>query len=271
MMFGGATPWPPPRQRQLLRACFHVDTNKAFDLSNRWFDRFDLNDVSYPEHRLLVRLLARFPELEIEPTAASRISGLQRQLWVRGNMNLKLAKPALDTLDEFGVLWVLTGAVQWFVQSGVMARETADIVEITVPEKARSTALHLLAQNGWRNEYTAPDAAAGPVFTRFSKGSGAIKLSKANPLFTYAPGQLEQLWHNKITQDHDIGRFFLPDAAASLAMALGRTHPKYGQDDQWVFDLFSQSSDPKSLLQSGAAPTKILRKISRALHSAFYR
>ncbi|MCF6306086.1 MAG: hypothetical protein L3J33_12040 [Rhodobacteraceae bacterium] len=248
MIFGGAIPWPPARQRQLLRACFHVDTGKAFDLSNRWFDRFNLNDVTYPEHRLLVRLLARFPELEIEPTAASRIAGLQRQLWVRGNMNLKAAKPALDTFDDFGILWVLSGAAQWFVQLGSIAHETADIVEIIVPEQARSTALHLLVQNGWRSEYTVPDAAAGPVFTRLSKGSGAIRLGKASPLFTYAPDQLEQLWDNRITQDHDIGRFFLPDVAASVAMAFGRTHPKYGQDDQWVFDLFSQDSDPKSLL-----------------------
>ncbi len=88
----------PSRQHKLLRDCFHVDSAKARNMADRWFNRFDLNYAAYPEHRLLVRLLARFPALSLAPTTTSRIAGLNRQLWVRGNMNLKTAMPARDTL-----------------------------------------------------------------------------------------------------------------------------------------------------------------------------
>lgn len=271
MIFGGLKPWETPRQHHLLRACFHVEAAKAEALATQWFAQFALNDASYPEHRLLVRLLSRFPDLELAPTTASRLAGLKRQLWVRGNMNLKAAKSALDMLDEFGVLWVLTGAAQWFVQPHCLAHEAADFIEICVPETARSTALHLLAQNGWRTEYTTPNAASGPVFTRLSKGQAALKLSKAAPLFHYAPAQLERLWKNRGMQSHDIGSFYLPNATATLAITLGRAHPKYGRDDQWVFDMFNQNSDPKSLVAGRNPAPNITGKIARTLHAGFYK
>ncbi len=271
MIFGRLTPWETPRQRHLLRACFHVDAARAKALAIRWLARYALDDATYPEHRLLVRLLSRFPDLALEPSTASRLAGLKRQLWVRGNMNLKSVRPALGALDDFGVSWVLTGAAQWFVQPQSLANEAADYIEIIVPEPARSTALHLLAQSGWRAQYTAPDAHAGPVFTRFSKGQSALRLSKAAPLFHYAPALQDSLWENRIAHRHETGTFFLPDAAATLAMALGKAHPKYGRDDQWVFDLFNQSPDPKILADGQGLPRRIARRISRALHGNFYR
>ncbi len=271
MIFGSLKPWETPRQHHLLRACFHVDAAKAEALAAQWFTKFELNDTTYPEHRLLVRLLNRFPDLALAPTTASRLTGLKRQLWVRGQMNLKAAKSALDVLDEFSILWVLTGAAQWFVQPKAVANEAADIIEICVPEPARSTALHLLAQNGWRVQYTTPDAAKGPVFTRFSKGQAALKLSKAAPLFHYAPAQLEKLWANRVAQSHESSSFFLPDPAASLAITLGRTQPKYRHDDQWLFDMFNQSSDPLALISGHDVPAQIARKITRTLHTEFYK
>jgi len=114
VIFGGKKLRTPSRQHHLLRACFHTDAAKALDLATRWFGRFVLDDVSYPEHKLLVRLRTRFPELALASTTENRISGLKRQLWVRGNINLKTVKPALDMLDGFGIKWVLTGAAQWF-------------------------------------------------------------------------------------------------------------------------------------------------------------
>lgn len=271
MIFGRLTPWQSTRARHLLRACFHVDSTKAGALAARWFAKYDLNESTYAEHRLLVHLLARFPALELAPTTASRLKGLKRQLWARGHINLKAARSALDLLDDFGISWVLTGAAQWFVQPECPANEAADIVEICVPEPARSTALHLLAQNGWRADYTTPDAATGPVFARFSKGQAALKLSKTAPLFHYMPAQQENLWECRIPHSHESGIYFLPAPGATFAMTLGRTHPKYMHDDQWVFDMFNQSPDPKSMVQEQALPSETKRRIANCLHTQFYK
>ncbi len=269
MILGRLTPWDSPRQRQLLRAGLHRDPAKARRLAESWFTTFDLDDVRYPEHRLLVHLRTRFPDLDIPATADSRIAGLKRQLWVRGSLNLKTVRPALDMLDDFGIGWVLTGAAQWFVRPGLLPAQSADLVEITVPENARSTALHLLAQAGWQREYTTPEAPAGPVFTRLSKGTGALKLSAVGPLFAYAPDHIPALWQQRVTQDHDTGRFYLPDAQSTLCMALGRGHPQYARDDQWLFDLFNLHKDPLALLAK--TPLPVPRKIPRTLRGEFYR
>ncbi len=271
MIFGRLKTKIPTRRHHLLKACFHTDPAKAFDLATRWFDRFDLDDVTYPEHRLLVRLHARFPALEPVSTTAGRIAGLKRQLWVRGNMNLKTVKPALEMLGDFGIDWVLTGAAQWFIQPEVTAREAVDIVDIVLPEAARSTGLHLLAQNGWRIKYTAPDAAAGPVFTTLSKGAGTLKVHKAGPLFTYAPDALGHLWETRVLRSHELGRFYLPDAAATFCMTLGKAHPKYGHDDQWIFDIFNQSPDPISRIKTAPEPVKPVPGLIRQLRTGFYR
>lgn len=267
MIFARPKPWQNQRQRQrqLLRACFHVDDAKAVALALRWFQRFDINETAYPEHRLLVRLLGRFPEISLPSDAAVRISGLKRQLWVRGNLNLQATQSAFAALEGFDIPWVLTGAAQWFVQPKTVVVDSADTIELTVPDAARSAAVHALVQSGWKRAGQTPEAAAGPVFTRLTKGHGNITVSKAGALLCYAPEQARNMWTDRIVISQQQGQFFVPDSVASLWIALGRTHPAFAPDQQWVFDMFNLFSNPLKGIALAQLPPKVAQRLQRQI------
>lgn len=267
MIFGGPHPWQNHRQRQLLRACFHLDSDKALKIATRWFANYAFEDVTYVEHRHLIRLRARFPDLPLAPNIAKRIDGLKRQLWVRANLNLKTAMPDLAALGEFGIPWVLTGTAQWFVQPKFAKQETADIIEFTVPENAISATLHLLKEKGWKPGYASPIASAGPVFTLLSKTHGTLKLSHPKPLFYYTPDALEPLWANRKTCTHSAGDIYIPTADAAFSMALARSHKRYRNDDQWIADIFNLSSDPLAFL--AARPMAQSKKMRAVIKTNF--
>lgn len=271
MIFGRIRPWQNPRQRHLLCACFHRDKAKALDLANRWLNTYALDDIAYPEHRLLVRLLARFPKAAIKPTEAALVSGLKRQLWVRGNFNLKAAMPAFAALDAFDIPWVLIGSTQWFARSKMAPSESANIIEFTAPDGARSAALHVLAQNGWRLDWAASETVAEQAFSGMSKGQGAIRFTKASTLFSDASGACGRLWKNRVSQNHALGDVYVPDVDSCLNIALGKAHPKFSPDDQWVFDLFNIGPDPIKQVLSANPPTRHTRRVVAVLNSCFYK
>jgi len=271
MIFGKIKPWQTLRQRQLLRACFHIDPAKALELASRWFDTFALDETTYAEHRLLVRLVQRFPEAAIKPSDIALISGLERQLWVRSNLNFKTAMPAFAALDAFDIPWVLIGSTQWFACSKMAQSETADIIEFTAPDSARSAALHVLAQNGWRLDWAASETVAEQAFSGLSKGQGAIRFTKASTLFANTSGACDRLWKNRVSQNHTLGAVYVPDADSCLNIALGKAYPKFNPDDQWVFDLFNIGSDPAHKVLSSNAPPRHIRRVVAALRTCFYR
>lgn len=268
MIFNRLTPWENNRQRDLLRACFHTDPATARATAMQWQESYELDDVTYPEHRVLVRLFNRFPDVFSDETSI-RVSGLKRQLWVRGNLNLKITAPILTLLSEFDIPWVFSGEAQWFAKPDFPHRESADIIEISVPTKAFSATTQILKHNGWHPGWASLDAAEGMVFSLFTKESATLRLVKADALLAYNPNQVPDMWQNIESISSPLGMFFTPSPSGSIALAIGKARVRNKFDNGWIFDLFNTHADPVNLLQKSTAPKNVVRLVSKLLSSQF--
>ncbi|MBL4807075.1 MAG: hypothetical protein JKY31_07265 [Rhodobacteraceae bacterium] len=227
-------PWENNRQRDLLRGVFHIDDAQAKRRLLRWFEKYDIVETKYPEHRMLVRMLIRFPDLMAKTTLLPRLNGLKRQMWARAQMNLKASEAVLAKLTEFDIPWVLIGSAVWFLRPDFRFREELDVVEICVPDAARSTASHLLQQIGWRLDWSAPENAVVNNHFALSKGNGArIRLSKPSTLFLRTATPTAE-----VNQLFDRAGGPAPDAVIQSIM-IGRSAPIFSPSDQWVFDYFN--------------------------------
>ena len=235
-------PWVCSRQKKLLHAVFHVDESRASSLVDKWLWRHTIDDVTYAEHRVLVRLLARFPDRFQDHADFPRLTGLRRQMWTRGNVNLKTVCPVLSKLSDGNIPWVLTGSAQWFVRDGFPFREEADVVEFSIPPSHRLTVEQILIQSGWQREWTASGATAA-LFSTFSKdAAGRVRICNAEKLFPRRVDRelfARRLWAEREEVHHPSGTVFLPDAVSLFWIAIRRSCGGYIPADQWIFDLFN--------------------------------
>jgi hypothetical protein len=233
----------------------------------KWLNRYNLEDVTYEEHRLLARLITRFPVLNECPAAVPRLAGIQRQMRARGRLNMHTALPFLSSLSAHRVPWVLTGAAQWFVRSGFPFCEGADSIECSIPESARALVEPLLAEEGWRPEWV--PRGPGAVLGTFSKGDvGRIRLCNADKLFRQCANRHPmdvQLWEEKIQIDYSSVSVFVPHPLALFSMAVNRSQTGFIPRDQWVFDLFNLTVLAPDVLEfsSCARSRQCSRKIER--------
>lgn len=99
--------WPDGGRLQLLQAALNPDEGVARQALSTWLSQNNLDDASFPEHRLFAAISTRFGRglegLEEYP----RLVGMQRLHWTQSRLAVSVNLPPLRKFVDLGLKPVL--------------------------------------------------------------------------------------------------------------------------------------------------------------------
>ncbi len=148
--------WPGSREQALLAAGL-LPAREALAAWSQWRESIDLDDVPVAELRLIPLASRNLgARLEGDPDAR-RVRGIYRNCWVRNQLLLATAAPAVAALEAEGVPTLLAKGAG-IVASGhrdAGSRWMAD-VDVVVPPDRADLAHHVLREAGWIDHHGRP-------------------------------------------------------------------------------------------------------------------
>jgi hypothetical protein len=144
--FAGAF-WPDADEELLLVAALGDDSSAKSAWSSL-HPRFRLDDVEWPQYRLIPRLGQNLARLEIDAPTLPRMLGVRRRTWSENQLLLRDAKNVLSLLREAGVSTLALKGLALLVayHDDVGLRPMRDI-DLMVDDRPR--AMDVLAGAGW--------------------------------------------------------------------------------------------------------------------------
>lgn len=144
--------WPPVKHHQLLGAALNPDKCEAMHFLRDWLDENELDDASFPEHRLLAAVATRLgKEIETLPEYG-RLVGIQRLNWTKSRMAIKDIRPILESFTNAGLKVVLLkGASRVALDPGEQKSRTSYDVDVLLASDEFTTGFDLLSAAGWKS------------------------------------------------------------------------------------------------------------------------
>jgi Uncharacterised nucleotidyltransferase len=141
--------WPEETQTLLLTAALGAPT-EASAAWRKWLSRRNLDEVGWPEVRLLATVARRMAQFEGSP-ALPRIQGIRRFVWTRTQMCLAKTRPLLAALGEAGLrMMLIKGAARLALEPSSAADRFINDVDVLVYVEHWRDALDVAHRAGWR-------------------------------------------------------------------------------------------------------------------------
>lgn len=142
--------WPTGSTEQLLIAAACPDATRAARAFTDWMASTDIDAVTFPEQRLLVRIANRFPASRLEVPNRARLTGLVRMLWTKSRLAMHNNEPVLRGIRAAGIDFVvLKGAAQSALDMRNLKGRIAHDVDILIAASDRPRVMALLFSAGW--------------------------------------------------------------------------------------------------------------------------
>ncbi len=143
--------WPPQRRDSLLKAVLLPDQTAALAALKDWLLHYDLDEMTFADHRLLAAITERHGRNLSEIPEYPRLKGLQRQLWTQSRIRLNAALPMLKLLHEAGIeLMLLKGAARITANANAQRQRSQQDVDILVRDEQIELAARILSDGNWQ-------------------------------------------------------------------------------------------------------------------------
>lgn len=169
--------WPDPDTDLLIKAVM-LPPEAARVCWRLWKDRQDIDECSWPQHKLLARFSGRLPDIDADCEEIPRLHGMAKSMWTTSQLRLNRSAVALDVLLEAGIECCLlkTAAMEALAPVKLTRRVTSDIDMMVKRTDLRQT-LELLYSHGWAGPETQELALRR---CRYHPGVNLIRGSEAN-------------------------------------------------------------------------------------------
>ncbi|MCC5975245.1 MAG: hypothetical protein JJT81_14495 [Rubellimicrobium sp.] len=229
--------------RMLRFAAFSNDPDRALDAARDWIAAVDPEAITYPQHRMIARMMMRQEGRLEDGPLVQRLRGVRRQLWTRAKVNLALLGPALADLGGLGgdVLVIGTGAA--LARGARWAADGFDVADLVVRGRSQEAAVAHLTAAGWT---------IAPVQAETWQKARTLWLSRppSGRLRLHRPrafGGIDPLSLFVGTEAGDLpgaGPVTLPASSVVLRLALSQAMEGRSVTDQWLFDLANAGDMP---------------------------
>lgn len=252
--------WPAGAHDLLLRAVLTPDPEAALAAGRAWLDANDIDTAGFREHRLLAALAQRFGGAIADHPAYPRLLGLSRQLWVRSQMALRDALPALAQLSAAMPVLLMKGASRIAADPAAARGRVAHDIDVLVPPGRMAEALDILAAAGWQAAHGASLLrlkAMGPALRamNFFKGNfGDIDLHQlaCHPVHASAAAEAA-LWARAVPVTFQGLRLFVPAPADRAVLAIAHGGLDAHAHSDWLVDCAAAMADPGFVASDFAA------------------
>ena len=141
--------WPGETQTLLLTAAIGAPA-EASAAWQEWLSRRNLDEVRWPEVRLLATVARRAAQFD-SPPALKRIQGIQRYVWTRTQMCLAKSHSLLAALGNAPLqLMLIKGGARLALEPASVADRFINDVDILVHLEHWRDALDVAHRAGWR-------------------------------------------------------------------------------------------------------------------------
>ncbi|MCG3267388.1 nucleotidyltransferase family protein [Yoonia sp. I 8.24] len=237
--------WPDGGRLQLLQAALNPDEDIALQALSTWLSQNDLDDASFPEHRLFAAITTRFGR-KLEGLAEyPRLVGLLRLHWTQSRLAVSANLPPVRKFVEMGLKPVLLkGAARVALDPTQQKSRSAFDLDLVMPDADFETAVCMLLDDGWQS--TRGESALGlrarlsSVRARnFKKGRfGDIDLHRCAYQNIQANARFDaELLRDALPVTYYDLPVFVPSVEERLVMAMGHGAWDGHHHSDWLVDI----------------------------------
>ncbi|SFR34895.1 Uncharacterised nucleotidyltransferase [Yoonia tamlensis] len=237
--------WPDGGRLQLLQAALNPDETVARQALSDWLSQNDLDDASFPEHRLFAAITSRFGRAIDALPEYPRLVGMHRLHWTQSRLAVSANLPPLQKFVEMGLKPVLLkGAARVALDPTQQKSRSAFDLDLVMPDADFETAAAMLLDDGWQS--TRGESALGlkarlsSVRARnFKKGRfGDIDLHRCAYQHIQAHPQFDTaLIRDAIPVNYYDLPVFVPCVEERLVMAMGHGAWDGHHHSDWLVDI----------------------------------
>jgi hypothetical protein len=144
--------WPDGGRLLLLHAALNPDENTARQALTDWLADNDLDDASFPEHRLFASITTRFGRALDGLAEYPRLVGMQRLHWTQSRLAVSANVPPLKRFVDAGLKVVLLkGAARVALDPTQQKSRSAFDLDLVMPDADFETAVGMLVDDGWQS------------------------------------------------------------------------------------------------------------------------
>jgi hypothetical protein len=144
--------WPDGGRLQLLHAAMNPNGTVARAALSNWLAQNDLDDASFPEHRLFAAITTRFGRALENLAEYPRLVGMQRLHWTQSRLAVSSNLPPLKKFVDFGLKPVLLkGAARVALDPTQQKSRSAFDLDLVMSDADFETAAQLLLDDGWQS------------------------------------------------------------------------------------------------------------------------
>lgn len=236
--------WPPQKRDGLLKAALFPDQTEAQTALNTWLSRYDLDAITFADHRLLAAISERFGSQIKDFPEYPRLKGLQRQLWTQSRIRLNAVLPMLNIISDAGIeIMLIKGSARIATDPDAQRQRSQQDVDILVRPTDMRAAAKILIDNGWKTSRGDTDfaAIARASITRATNFKlapwGDIDLHRC----AYHAGQMHALRDAEIWDNAERTTFLglsvlVPSIEERLAMMLAHGARSPESHSDWLID-----------------------------------
>ena len=156
--------YPEGYHHTLLQAAIGKDDMIGLNAAHRWLSEKSIDDASFRDQRLLLRVISRYGSALREHAAYPRLVGMQRLLWTRSMMAVQEAKFSLQKIAAADIpILLIKGASRLASDESESRRRTSWDIDLVVPPEDMVSAFDILVGDQWQ-----PSPGASPQSIRQS-------------------------------------------------------------------------------------------------------
>lgn len=254
MIFDAAVAEAAYPDRLLRHAAFSNDPGIALAAANAWISSVDVEAVTYPQHRMIARMMMRHDGKLDESPVVLRLRGVRRQLWTRSKINLSLLTPALTAFGDMAGDVMVLGAAAWLARGAPFAADGFDVADLAVRAGRYGEAVAYLTAAGWTIAPVQAESWQRAAILWLSRApSGRVRLHQPR-----AFAGMDEVALFDATECGNVAEGLpvtVPELSTTVVIALCQANAGHPVGDQWLFDLGNTAAQPggREVLQSAFA------------------
>jgi hypothetical protein len=237
--------WPDGGRLQLLQAALNPDEGVARQALFTWLSQNNLDDASFPEHRLFAAITTRFGRNLEGMAEYPRLVGMQRLHWTQSRLAVTANLPPLQKFVELGLKPVLLkGAARVALDPTQQKSRSAFDLDLVMPDADFEAAVRTLLDDGWQStrgeSVLGLKARLSSVRARnFKKGRfGDIDLHRCAYQNIQAHSQFDaDLLRDALPVTYYDLPVFVPSVEERLVMAMGHGAWDGHHHSDWLVDI----------------------------------
>lgn len=146
--------WPDPDTDLLVKAVL-LPQSEARQHWHQWLSYNNIDDCTWPQFKLLVRLSGRLRDIDPGCSEIPRLNGMAKALWTKSQLQLNAATRCIDELNKASIeIYLIKTAAFEAVNPAFLTRRVTSDLDFMVRRNRLLEAMQLLFSQGWRGPAT---------------------------------------------------------------------------------------------------------------------